>query len=264
LLRQIQLGHAGRKASTVAPWLDKGAVAGKDVGGWPDDCVAPSAIAWNDHHADPREMTLEDINDVKAAFCEAVKRSLKAGFDAIEIHAAHGYLLHQFYSPVSNKRKDSYGGSFENRTRLMLEIVELCRSVMPNDMPLFLRLSATDWLEQAPKDEIPESWTEEDTIKLAPLLAKAGVDVLDTSTGGNHPLQHPHVGPAYQAPFGISVKKAVGNTMKVGAVGMIDNATLANKLLDDGLDLVFVARPFQKNPGLVFTWSVSSAKKVQH
>ena len=123
---------------------------------------------------------------------------------------------------------------------------------MPKDMPLFLRISATDWLEGAPKDEIPESWTGKDTVRLAPLLAQAGVDVLDVSSGGNHPAQHPHVKPAYQAPFAIDVKKAVGDTMKVGSVGSIDSAKLANDLLEkDGLDIVTVGRGFQKNPGLV-------------
>ena len=122
---------------------------------------------------------------------------------------------------------------------------------MPRNMPLFFRISATDWLEDVPKDQIPESWTGEDTVKLAPLLAEAGVDVLDVSSGGNHPLQHPHVKPAYQAPFAIDVKKAVGNKMKVGSVGSIDNAHIANDLLEkDGLDIVTVGRGFQKNPGL--------------
>lgn len=119
-------------------------------------------------------------------------------------------------------------------------------------MPLFMRISATDWLEDAPKDQIPESWTNADTVKLAPLLADAGVDLLDVSSGGNHPLQHPHVKPAYQAPFAIEIKKAVGNKMKVGSVGTIENAHLANDLLEkDGLDIVTVGRGFQKNPGLV-------------
>jgi 2,4-dienoyl-CoA reductase-like NADH-dependent reductase (Old Yellow Enzyme family) len=122
---------------------------------------------------------------------------------------------------------------------------------MPRNMPLFFRISATDWLEEVPKDQIPESWTGEDTVKLAPLLAAAGVDLLDVSTGGNHPLQHPHVKPAYQAPFAIAIKKAVGDKMKVGSVGSIDNAHIANDLLEkDGLDIVTVGRGFQKNPGL--------------
>lgn len=260
----IQLGHAGRKASTVAPWLSSGAVATKDLNGWPDDVVAPSAIAWNEHHANPRELTLEEIEQFKEAFGASVKRALRAGFDAIEIHNAHGYLLHSFISPVSNKRTDKYGGSFENRTRLTLELVELTRNIIPNDMPLFLRISATDYLEEAPKDQVPESWTVDDTVKLAPLLAKAGVDLLDVSGGGNSPLQHPHVGPAYQSPGAIKVKKVVGNKMKVGAVGSIDNAHIANDLLEkDGLDIVIVGRGFQKNPGLVFAWADELGQAVR-
>ena len=257
----IQLGHAGRKASTVAPWLSSGDVAGKDLNGWPDDVYAPSAIPWNEKHATPKEMSLKDIDEFKHAWGAAVRRALTCGFDAIEIHSAHGYLLHSFLSPVSNQRKDKYGGSFENRTRLVLETVEETRNIIPKDMPLFLRISATDWLEDA--EGISESWTGEDTVKLAPLLAEAGVDHLDVSTGGNHPKQHPHVKPAYQAPFAIDVKKAVGHKMSVGTVGSVDNAHLANDLLEkDGLDLVTVGRGFQKNPGLVFAWGDELGIKV--
>lgn len=165
-----------------------------------------------------------------------------------------GYLLHSFISPVSNQRTDKYGGSWENRVRLTLEVVELTRSIIPEDMPLFLRISATDWLEEA--KEIKESWTVDDTAKLAPMLAERGVDLLDVSSGGNHPLQHPHVGPAYQAPFAIKVKKAVGDKMAVGSVGSITEGKQANELLEkEGLDIVTVGRMFQKNPGLVFTWA---------
>jgi len=250
----IQLAHAGRKASTVTPWLSAGAVAGKDLNGWPDDVYAPSAIPWNEHHANPKEMTLQDIEDFKAAFVAAAKRAVDCGFDIIEIHNAHGYLLHSFLSPVSNQRKDKYGGTFENRTRLTLEVVEETRKVIPKDMPLFLRISATDWLEE--QDDIPESWTPEDTARLAPLLAERGVDLLDVSSGGNHPKQHPHSKPAYQAPFAIQVKEAVGHDLAVGSVGSIDNAKLANDLLEkDNLDLIIVGRAFQKNPGLVFAWA---------
>lgn len=249
----IQLAHAGRKASTVAPWLSSGDIAGKDVNGWPDDVHAPSAIAWNEKHAQPKEMTLEDIDEFKKAFLASVRRALKAGFDVIEIHNAHGYLLHSFISPVSNQRTDKYGGSFENRVRLTLELVEETRAIIPKDMPLFLRISATDWLEE--QKDIPESWTADDTAKLAPLLAERGVDLLDVSSGGNHPKQHPHTKPAYQAPFAIKAKKAVGSKMAVGSVGSIDSAQLASDLVEkEGLDLVIVGRGFQKNPGLVFAW----------
>ncbi|KAK3066235.1 NADH-dependent flavin oxidoreductase, partial [Teratosphaeriaceae sp. CCFEE 6253] len=260
----IQLGHAGRKASTVAPWLSGGEVAGKDLNGWPDDVWGPSAIRWNEHHAETKAMTLEGIEEFKSAFVEAVKRAVDCGFDAVEIHNAHGYLLHSFLSPVSNQRTDKYGGSFENRIRLTMELVEETRKVIPKDMPLFLRLSATDWLEEAPKDQVPESWTEADSVKLAPLLAKAGVDYLDVSTGGNHPLQHPHVKPAYQSDFAIAIKKAVGDSMAVGTVGGIDSAKLANELLEEGgLDMVAVGRGFQKNPGLVFEWADALGQQVQ-
>ncbi|TKA66480.1 hypothetical protein B0A55_10065 [Friedmanniomyces simplex] len=260
----IQLGHAGRKASTVAPWLSGGAVAGKDLNGWPDDVWGPSALAWNEDHAQPREMSLEDIAALKTAFNYSVKRAVKCGFDAIEVHGAHGYLLHSFVSPVSNQRKDKYGGSFEGRTRLSLELVEETRKTIPKDMPLFYRISATDWLEEAPKDQIPESWTNEDSIRLAPLLAEAGVDYLDVSSGGNHPLQHPHAKPAYQADFAIAIKKAVGAKLAVGTVGMIENARLANDLLEkEGLDMVTVGRGFQKNPGLVFAWADELKQQVQ-
>lgn len=135
---------------------------------------------------------------------------------------------------------------------------------MPEKMPLWMRISSTDWLEEAPKYQIPESWTVDDTVKLAPLLAKAGVDVLDVSSGGNHPMQHPHVKPAYQAPGAIRAKKAVGDSMKVGTVGAIENATLANDLLEkDGLDMVTVGRGFQKNPGLVFAWADELEQKIR-
>lgn len=137
---------------------------------------------------------------------------------------------------------------------MTLEVVELVRSLIPETMPLFLRISATDWLEE--NKDFPKSWTGDDTVKLAPLLAERGVDLLDVSTGGNHPAQHPHTKPAYQAPFAIKVKKAVGNKMAVGSVGSIETGTLANDLLEkDNLDLVTVGRGFQKNPGLVFAWA---------
>lgn len=257
----IQLAHAGRKASTVAPWLSSGEVAGKDLNGWPDNVLAPSAIAWNDDHAHPKEMSLEDIEKFKTAYKASVSRSLAIGFDAIEVHSAHGYLLHEFLSPVANKRTDQYGGSFENRTRLLLEVVELVRNSIPEDMPLFVRISATDWLEEA--KDINESWTVDDTVKLAPLLAEKGCDLLDVSSGGNHPSQHPHVGPAYQAPFAKAVKKAVGDKMAVGTVGAITSGKQANELLDDGLDLAIIGRMFQKNPGLVFSFADELGVEVQ-
>ena len=192
----IQIAHAGRKASTVAPWLASGALAGEDVGGWPNNVWGPSAIPWNENHAPVKELTLEGIEKVKEAWGAAVRRAVKAGFDIIEIHNAHGYLLHSFCSPVSNQRTDQYGGSFENRTRLTREMVQVTRDNMPKDMPLFLRISGTDYLEE---EAGMDSWRVEDTVRLAPTLAELGVDLLDVSGGGSHAKQHPHVGPAYQS-----------------------------------------------------------------
>lgn len=199
-------------------------------------------------------MTLDDIAKFKDDFVASVKRAVAVGFDAIEIHGAHGYLIGTFHSPTSNKRTDQYGGSFENRVRLSLELAELTRKVIPKDMPLFYRISATDWLEESMPDE--PSWRVEDTVRLAPLLAERGVDVLDVSSGGAHPAQHIHGGPGYQVPFAKAVKAAVGDKMFVGTVGSITEGKQANGYLeDDGLDLAIVGRPFQKNPGLVWAWA---------
>jgi 2,4-dienoyl-CoA reductase-like NADH-dependent reductase (Old Yellow Enzyme family) len=248
----IQLAHAGRKASTVAPWLSKGDIAGKELNGWPDNVYAPSAIAFNDSHCQPKEMTLDDIEKFKTAFKDAIVRAVDIGFDTIEIHNAHGYLLHSFLSPASNKRTDKYGGSFENRTRLTLELVDLARQTIPDDMPLILRISATDWLEEAGV----EGWTLDDTVKLSETLADRGVDLLDVSSGGLHEKQHIHGGPGYQEPFAKAVKDKVGDKMSVGTVGSITNGKQANGYLeDDNLDVAFVGRMFQKNPGLVWQFA---------
>ncbi|OTB03217.1 hypothetical protein M426DRAFT_322007 [Hypoxylon sp. CI-4A] len=257
----IQLAHAGRKASTVAPWLSKAAVATEDVNGWPDDVVAPSAIPFNKDHASPRALALDEIAELKADFASAAKRAVKAGFDVVELHGAHGYLLHSFLSPASNQRTDRYGGSFENRSRLLLEVVEEVRRVIPEETPLFVRVSATDWLEEA-VGYSGESWTVSDTVRLAGLLADRGVDLLDVSSGGNHPLQKIKAGPGYQAPFAKAVKKAIGDKILVGTVGSITSGKQAEELLvggkgedDTSLDIVSVGRMFQKNPGLVWTWA---------
>ena len=249
----IQLGHAGRKASTVAPWLSLGDTAQKEANGWPTETLAPSAIQFQSTYTHPNALTLEGIQRIKDAFVAAAKRAVEVGFDVIEIHNAHGYLLHEFLSPVSNHRTDQYGGSFENRTRLTRETVEAVRAVIPEDMPLFLRISADDWLKG--QDEFPESWTIEDTVKLAPTLADLGVDLLDTSSGGIHPSQKIKGGPGYQAPFSIAVKEKTGDSLAVSAVGAITNGPQAQALVEQGLDAVFVGRYFQKNPGLVWTFA---------
>jgi len=250
----IQLGHAGRKASTVAPWLSMGATATEAANGWPDDVVAPSAIRFNDAFPMPKELTLAGIERLKRAYVDAARRALRAGFDVIEIHHAHGYLLHSFVSPVSNKRTDQYGGSWENRTRLTLEIVDAVRSVIPPDMPLFLRISATDWLEETLPSE--PSWTSQDTVRLAGLLAEHGVDLLDISSGGVHPAQKIRGGPAYQAPFAEAVKKALGDKILVSCVGAITNGATAQGVLDKGqADVILVGRQFLKNPGTVWQFA---------
>lgn len=226
----------------------------REVNGWPDNVKGPSTVPYNDEHALPKAMTLEEITELKRAWLQSVKRALKAGFDVIEIHNAHGYLLHNFLSPVSNKRTDQYGGSFENRIRLTLEIVDLVRENIPDTMPLFLRLSATDWLDYEGSPET-ESWTIKDSVKLAEILAERGVDLLDVSSGGNHPAQKIKPGPGYQAPFAKEIKKVVGDKMAVATVGTITSGKQANQLLEEGLDVAIAGRMFQKNPGLVWAWA---------
>lgn len=256
----IQIAHAGRKASTVAPFLHAGLVASEAENGWPKKVYGPTDVPYNDVFPQPIAMSLDDIESFKKSWVEGVKRAIRAGFDVLEIHNAHGYLLQSFLSPVSNTRTDKYGGSFENRTRLTLEIVELTRKEMPKGMPLFLRISASEWLEESGE----ESWTNADTIRLAPLLAAAGVDLLDVSSGGNSKHQKIKGGPGYQAPFSKEIKKAMGDKLLVGTVGSITNGTQAESLLTgkgDGskgeqeLDVALVGRMFQKEPGLVWKWA---------
>jgi 2,4-dienoyl-CoA reductase-like NADH-dependent reductase (Old Yellow Enzyme family) len=248
----IQLAHAGRKASTVAPWLSKGDVAGKDLNGWPDNVYAPSAIAFNENHCQPKEMSIDDIEKFKTDFKAAILRAVDVGFDTIELHNAHGYLLHSFLSPASNHRTDKYGGSFENRTRLTLELVDLARQTIPKDMPLLVRISATDWLEEVGI----EGWTLDQSVKLAELLADRGVDLLDVSSAGAHEKQHIHGGPGYQVPFAKAIKDKVGDKMHVGTVGSITEGKQANGYLEDNnLDVTFIGRMFQKNPGLVWQFA---------
>lgn len=266
----IQIGHAGRKASGVAPWLSSAAVSGKDVGGWPDDVVGPTDEPFAPQgYPKPRAMTLEDIQEVKRDFKAGVERAVRAGFDIIELHFAHGFLVSTFMSPVVNTRTDQYGGSFENRVRLALEIIDDARSVMPESMPLFVRLSVTDWLDNNP-EWTGETWNIGQTIKFAPILAEHGVDVLDVSSGGVHPMQKITDGPGYQAGYTKKIKKAVGDKLLVSAVGGIKTATLAEEIISGGngeddvpLDLIAVGRTFQKNPGIVWAWAEELQTKIQ-
>lgn len=251
----VQIAHAGRKASTVAPWLSFGDTATEKVNGWPENVKGPSNVPFTDRFPTPKPVTKAEIEQFKADWVAAVQRAVKAGADFIEIHNAHGYMLMSFLSPATNLRTDEYGGSFENRIRLSLEVAKLTRENVPKDMPVFLRVSATDWLEESMPDQ--PSWRVEDTVKFAEALAESGnIDLIDISSGGNHAAQHPHAAPGFQAPFAQAVKKAVGDKLAVSSVGMINDGHLANSLVEQkGLDFVMIGRGFQKDPGLVWTWA---------
>ncbi|OOF94961.1 hypothetical protein ASPCADRAFT_208599 [Aspergillus carbonarius ITEM 5010] len=250
----VQLAHAGRKASTVAPWISGTAMATKELGGWPDRVLGPSNIPFADSFPKPNAMTAADITQFKADWAAATKRAIAAGVDFIEIHGAHGYLLSSFLSPAANNRTDAYGGSFENRIRLALEIAQITRDVVGPNVPVFLRVSASDWLEET----LPEqSWNVESTIKFAEELAKQGaIDLIDISTGGVHAAQKVKSGPLFQAPHAVAVKQAVGEKLLVSVVGAITNGRQANDLLEkEGLDVALVGRGFQKDPGLTWTFA---------
>lgn len=250
----IQLAHAGRKASTTVPWmLNHGSIATENVGGWPDNVKGPSDIPFSETFPRPRAMTQDDIREFKEAWVAAAKRALVAGADFIEIHNAHGYLLASFLTPYANKRTDEYGGSFENRMRLPLKIAQLTRDTVGEHVPVFLRLSASDWLGSTST----ETWDLQHAVRFAEALADQGaIDLVDVSSGGLHSSQEVKSGPGFQAPFGIAVKKAVGERMLVATVGHIRDGKLANRLLEEeGLDVVLVGRGFQKDPGLVWTFA---------
>ena len=232
----IQLAHAGRKASSHLPW--QGGLPLSDTeNAW--QTVASSPLPYKPEFPLPKELTIEDIEHLLIAFTDAASRALRAGFKIIEIHAAHGYLINSFLSPLTNKRTDNYGRSFENRIRFLLEIVLAVRTVLPPDYPLFTRISCTDWVEGG--------WTIEDSIQLASILKNNGVDLIDCSSGGNSPLQKIPVGPMYQTPFAEQIKKETG--ILTGAVGLISTTEEANGIINDKkADLVFMARRFLRDP----------------
>ncbi|OXG03985.1 NADH:flavin oxidoreductase/NADH oxidase [Flavobacterium araucananum] len=235
----IQLAHSGRKGSTWASGRESRPLKADDEKGW--EVIAPSAIAFSSDHQTPREMTLEDIEDIKQAFVDAAVRALKAGFELIEIHSAHGYLLNEFLSPIPNKRTDHYGGSRENRTRLLFEIIEKVKEVWPSDLPIAVRISATDWSG--------EGWKSEDSIWLSTKLSEAGIDIVDVSTGGTIPEAKITVGASYQLPFASAIKREVKDTLLVGTVGMITSSQQAETILINGdADLIFVGRELLRNP----------------
>ncbi|KAI1443993.1 FMN-linked oxidoreductase [Annulohypoxylon stygium] len=254
----IQLAHAGRKASTVAPWLipqgGSRAVAAAENGGWPENVWAPSAIKFTEGYAEPKAMTVEDIKTLVQAFKDAAKRAIAAGFDVIEIHGAHGYLITEFLSPASNKRTDQYGGSFENRTRLLFEVIDAVRSVIPDSTALFLRISTTEWMEWAGKP----SWTIEDSVRLAKLLPAAGIDLLDVSSAGNNPAQRLVIHPYAQINFAGRIRdelKKDGIDLLIGAVGFVTNSEMARRIVQEGevpqADLVLVGRQLLREPEFV-------------
>jgi 2,4-dienoyl-CoA reductase-like NADH-dependent reductase (Old Yellow Enzyme family) len=232
-----QLAHAGRKASTTRPWEGMHALTPEE-GGWPD-VWAPSAIPFADNYPKPTALDAAGIRRIKDAFQSATQRALRIGFDVIEIHAAHGYLLHEFLSPLANTRTDEYGGSFENRTRLALEVVDAVREYWPLDKPLFVRVSATDWAEGG--------WDLPQTVELARLLKTRGVDLVDVSSGGMVATAQVPAGPGYQTPFAAEIRKVA--KIPTGAVGMITSAHQAEHILRTGqADVVLLAREFLRDP----------------
>jgi 2,4-dienoyl-CoA reductase-like NADH-dependent reductase (Old Yellow Enzyme family) len=232
----MQLAHAGRKASTAVPWSG-GKPVSLAAGGW--EPVAPSAVAYDNGYTTPHALSVSEIAEVVAAFRRAAQRALGAGFQVVEIHAAHGYLLHEFLSPLSNKRDDQYGGDFENRIRLALEVAKAVREVWPANLPLFCRVSASDWADGG--------WDIGETVELSKRLKLLGVDLIDTSSGGLVPFQKIAVGAGYQVPFAEAIRKQAD--ILTGAVGMITDAAQADTILTTGqADLIFLAREFLRDP----------------
>lgn len=245
----IQLAHAGHKASKNQPWEGNVPIH-PDEGGW--EVLSPSPGAYPFERSPPamRKMDRADIDRVIAAFREAAVRSLDAGFEIAEIHAAHGYLLHEFLSPVTNRREDEYGGSFDGRTRLVREITREVRDVWPDEKPLFVRISGTDWLPGR------ESWDVAQSIRLAGRLGDLGVDLIDVSSGGVHPDQEGPTGPNYQVPLAEGLRESVDDDLLVGAVGGITEAAQAEATLANGrADLVLVGREFLRDPYLPLRWA---------
>lgn len=230
----IQLAHAGRKGSRERDWV--GGAAEPGAGGW--ECVAPSAIAYTGYPM-PRALEIAEIRNLVQHFADAARRAIAVGFDTLEIHSAHGYLLHEFLSPLTNERTDEYGGSFENRTRLLLEVIAAVRDVMPEGMPLLVRISATDWAAGG--------WDLDQSIKLAKLMKAAGVDLVDVSTAGLVHEQQIKPGPHFQVPFAAAIRKEAD--IPTSAVGLITDPVQANAIVEQGeADVVCIARAALRNP----------------
>ncbi|MGE5357578.1 MAG: NADH:flavin oxidoreductase/NADH oxidase [Bacteroidales bacterium] len=243
----IQLAHAGRKASTAAPWKGGGPLALAE-GGW--EVIAPSAVAFASGYQAPRAMTDEDMDTVCDEFIAAARRSLHAGYEVVEIHAAHGYLLHQFLSPLSNRRQDEYGGSLENRLRFPLRVCEAVREVWPARFPVFVRISASDYVEGG--------WDLEQSVELARQLKPRGIDLIDCSSGGGVPESRPPVGPGYQTPFAASIRRQVG--MPTAAVGLVTEPYQAETILATGqADAVLLGRELLRDP----YWPLHAAQRLR-
>jgi len=235
-LAGIQIAHAGRKASTAPPWDGRAAVPPSD-GGWQP--VGPTGEPFADGYPVPRALDAQDIPGIVEAFGDAARRALTAGFDVVEVHAAHGYILHQFLSPLVNRRTDRYGGSFENRTRLCLEVVDAVREVWPEQLPVFVRISATDW--------VPGGWDIEQSVELSRLFATQGVDLVDCSSGGGVSYAQVPVAPGYQVPFAERIRREAG--VPTGAVGLITGASQADAIIQAGqADCVLLAREMLRDP----------------
>ena len=233
----IQLAHAGRKASTRRPWEGTGVVTPAE-GGW-ENVMAPSEVPFSDKYPMPHALTLDGIAGVIAAFRDATQRALTAGFQVVELHAAHGYLLHEFLSPLSNFRTDEYGGSFANRARLTLEVASAVRESWPDDLPVFVRISATDWADGG--------WTVDDAVQLATQFRALGIDVVDCSSGGLAHHQRIPLSPGYQVPFSARVKREA--KIATAAVGLITDPAQAEHVITNGdADLVLMARELLRNP----------------
>lgn len=240
----IQLAHAGRKASCRVPW-EGGAQIPLEDGGW--EVVAPSPIPFDEGQRVPRPLDTAGIDDVVEAFATAARRALVAGFEILEIHSAHGYLLHEFLSPLSNQRTDEYGGSLENRMRLLLRVAERVRAIAPDDVPLFVRISATDWVK--------DGWDVHQSVELSRRLKERGVDLIDVSSGGTVPRAHIPVGSGYQVPFARQIRAEA--EIMTGAVGLISEPRQADEIITGGdADLVFLARELLREP----YWTI----KAQH
>ncbi|KAK5232140.1 NADH-dependent flavin oxidoreductase [Exophiala xenobiotica] len=252
----IQLQHAGRKSGICPPWLGLKLVP-DEFGGYGERVQAPTAEPWNENYATPGAMTEEEIWDTIEAYGAAAKRAVQAGIDVIAVHGAHGYLIHSFASPASNKRTDKWGGSFKNRTRLGVEIVRAIRRNIPPTMPLFWKISAVDWLPPG------EGWELEDTLRYAPILAKEGVDLVDTSSGGTDRRQKVQLGQQYQVPFAQAIKSVCIPNLFVAAVGWIrDGATVEDILGKGKADVVHVAREFLRDPNFVQKVALATGTEV--